>query len=243
VAAEQAEIARARLLELAPAGFEEVEREGGVELAVYGPESAEAAIRDAFADVSSVAVAPGWEDGWRAFHRPVRAGGLWIGPPWLEPPVGEPPVVIDPGRAFGTGAHATTRTCVELLAREQPASVLDAGCGSGVVAIAAARLGHRPVLAVDDDPVAVEAALANAARNRVDIDVRQLDVLREPLPACGLLVANMELRTAESLLARCDAPRAIVSGYLAHEHVHVPGWRSLGALELDGWAAELLGRL
>jgi ribosomal protein L11 methylase PrmA len=98
------------------------------------------------------------------------------------------------------------------------------------------------VLAVDDDPVAVETAIANVARNGVDVVVRQLDVLREPLPACELLVANIELRTAEALLARCGAPRAIVSGYLRHEHVRVPGWRPVRALEVDGWAAELLGR-
>jgi ribosomal protein L11 methyltransferase len=210
---------------------------------VYVAESAEAAIRETFASVSSVPVASGWEDGWRAFHRPVRVGGLWIGPPWLEPPAGEPAVVIDPGRAFGTGTHPTTRACIELIVGEQPASVLDAGCGSGVVAIAAARLGQRHVLAVDDDPVAVETAIANVARNGVDVVVRQLDVLREPLPACELLVANIELRTAEALLARCSAARAIVSGYLPHEHVRVTGWRTLRALDVDGWAAELLGRL
>ena len=87
----------------------------------------------------------------------------------------EPAVVIDPGRAFGTGAHATTRLCVELLARIPRGSLLDVGCGSGVLSIAAARLGYGPVSAVDDDPVAVEVTRANAAVNGVAVDARVLD--------------------------------------------------------------------
>ena len=66
--------------------------------------------------------------------------------------------MIDPGRAFGTGSHATTLLCLELLLGRPPGAVLDLGCGSGVLAIAAARLGHAPVLACDDDPTAVEVA-------------------------------------------------------------------------------------
>jgi ribosomal protein L11 methyltransferase len=196
-----------------------------------------------FAEAISVPVTPGWEDGWRAFHHPVRAGGLWIGPPWGEAPAGEPTVVIDPGQAFGTGAHPTTRACIELLAAERPASILDAGCGSGVVAIAATRLGHGPVLAVDTDPVAVAAARANAARNGADVEVRLCDVVSDPLPAHEVLVANIELEAVEALLARRSAARAITSGYLAHERVRVPRWRAVRALEVDGWAAELLERI
>ncbi|HKS78772.1 MAG TPA: 50S ribosomal protein L11 methyltransferase, partial [Gaiellaceae bacterium] len=81
-------------------------------------------------------VAEGWEDGWRAFHHGVRVGRLWVGPPWEEPPLDAVAVVIDPGRAFGTGAHATTRLCLELLQELEPASLLDVGCGSGVLSIA-----------------------------------------------------------------------------------------------------------
>jgi phytoene dehydrogenase-like protein len=91
--------------------------ERGLELAAYVSAEVERTIRGAFDGVSSQPVEPGWEDRWRAFHRPVRAGGLWIGPPWETPPAGAPSVVVDPGRAFGTGAHATTRACIELLAR------------------------------------------------------------------------------------------------------------------------------
>src|SRR5206468_5844061 len=103
--------------------------------AVYGDAETEAAVRAEFADVDAIAVEPGWDERWRSFHRPVRAGGLWIGPPWEASPPGEDAIVIDPGRAFGTGAHATTRASIELLAGLPRGSILDAGCGSGVVAI------------------------------------------------------------------------------------------------------------
>ena len=153
------------MLPLAPAGFEEVDLGPHVELAVYTDAEGEDAIREAFDRVASEPVEPGWEDRWRSFHRPVRAGGLWIGPPWEQVPADGPAVVVDPGRAFGTGAHPTTRACIELLAELERGSVLDAGCGSGVIAVAAARLGFEPVFALDADPAAVEAAEATARRN------------------------------------------------------------------------------
>jgi ribosomal protein L11 methyltransferase len=169
----------------------------------------------------------------------VHVGGLWVGPPWEEPAAGEPAVVIDPGRAFGTGAHPTTRATLELLARRPPSSLLDAGCGSGVIAIAAVRLGFGPVVAVDADPVAVEVARENAARNGVAIDARELDVLVGVLPSADLVVANIELRVVESLLARCGARHAITSGYLAGEAPDAPGWTQVEAVEVEGWAAHL----
>ena len=86
-----------------------------------------------------------------------------------EPATGELAVVIDPGRAFGTGAHPTTRLCIELLATSARGSLLDVGCGSGVLAIAAARLGFSPIAAIDDDPIAIETTLANAAVNGVGL--------------------------------------------------------------------------
>lgn len=234
------EIALARLLELAPSGLEEIDRGREVELAVYTDVAGEAIFRKAFPDASSTSVETGWEERWRDFHRPVHAGGLWIGPPWEPVPRGEAAVVIDPGRAFGTGAHPTTRACIELLARETVGSVLDAGCGSGVIAVAAARLGFPAVLAVDLDPVAVAATRENAARNGVVVETRRLDVLRDELPATDLVVANIELASVEALLPRCRARRAITSGYLSRERPAATGWTVREMLELEGWAAHVL---
>jgi ribosomal protein L11 methyltransferase len=196
-------------------------------------------VRARFERVSAARVAVGWEDAWRAFHRPVRAGGLWIGPPWELPPDGEQAVVVDPGRAFGTGAHPTTRACVELLsALPRRGSLLDAGCGSGVLAVAAARLGYAPLVAADVDPQAVAVAAETAACNGVEVDVRLLDVVVDPLPAVQVLVANVELRVVERVLARRPALLAVTSGYLVEERPTAPGWRHLERCGLDGWAAD-----
>ena len=223
-----------------PDGFEERDHAGSTELAVYADAAAEAEIRSAFADARTEAVESGWEDRWRAFHRPVRAGGLWIGPPWLSPPAGEQVVVVDPGRAFGTGAHPTTRACIELLAGIERGSLLDAGCGSGVVAVAAARLGFAPVRAVDRDEVAVEVAAETARSNAVVVEVFVADVLRDELPAADVVVANIELGVVERLLERATAPFAVTSGYLVAEEPTAPRWTRLERLELEGWAADVL---
>ena len=235
-----AEVARAHLLELVPGGFEEVESSGWVELAAYTDEAGEARIREAFADVSTQRVETGWADRWREFHRPVRVGGLWIGPPWEPAPGDEKVVVIDPGRAFGTGAHPTTRACIELLAGLERGAVLDAGCGSGVVAVAAVRLGFDPVSAVDLDPVAVEVARDTARRNGTRVDVRRADVLRDELPRADVVVANIDLAVVEALLERAPARTAVTSGYLAHEAPRASGWISVSRMELDGWGADVL---
>src|SRR5213076_2644812 len=116
-------------------------------------------------------VEEGWEDRWREFHHGVRVGRLWVGPPWEEAPPDATPVVIDPGRAFGTGAHATTRLCLELLQDVEPTSLVDVGCGSGVLSVAAVKLGFAPVSAVDIDEVSLETTLANAAANDVQLAV------------------------------------------------------------------------
>jgi ribosomal protein L11 methyltransferase len=200
----------------------------------------EAAVRSSFPHVSSGDVAPGWEDRWKEFHRPVRAGGLWIGPPWIDAPVGEPAVIVGPGRAFGTGAHPTTRACIELLAGLERGSVLDAGCGSGVVSVAAARLGFGPVHAIDLDDVAVEVTRATARANGVEVGVAPGDVLADELPVTDLLVANIELAIVERLLPRAPAGLAVTSGYLASEGPRVQGWTAVDRLELEGWAADVL---
>ena len=235
----EAEVAAAWLLDRFPEGLEERRLDGATELAVFTDDAGEAAARAAFPDVRSEPVAPGWEDRWKEFHRPVRAGGLWIGPSWIPPPTNEDFVIVDPGRAFGTGAHATTRACIELLARLERGSLLDAGCGSGVVAVAAARLGFAPVVAVDIDEVAVDVAALTARANGVEIDAHRVDVLHDELPPTDVVVANIELGVVEQLLARAPSPVAVTSGYLAAEALQAPGWAGVDRLVLEGWAADV----
>jgi ribosomal protein L11 methyltransferase len=239
VPAERAEQARATMLALFPEGFEEADTGGGVELAAYTNPAGEERIWQAFGAASGADVEEGWDERWRAFHRPVVAGGLWIGPPWERPAAGLPAVVIDPGRAFGTGAHATTRLCIELLARQPRGALLDVGCGSGVLAIAGARSGFDPVTAVDVDPVAVDVARANAAANDVELDVRLLDAFAGDLPPAALVVANIAPEPVAALSGRLRCERAITSGYLASDEPPLAGFVRAERLELDGWAADL----
>src|SRR6187551_1978840 len=168
----EAEPVRARLLELSPNGFEEVEVAGGsVELAVYASSDGATELLAKLPGATVEPVVEGWEDAWRDCHRPVVAGGLWLGPPWRTPPDPSRAVVIEPGRAFGTGSHPTTHLSVALLANAgTKGSLLDVGCGSGVVAIAAAKLGFAPVHAVDLDPVAIEVTRTNALANDVAVE-------------------------------------------------------------------------
>ena len=187
-------------------------------------------------------VEDGWQDRWREFHRPVLVGPFWIGPPWEVPPRDVVPIVIEPGRAFGTGAHATTQLCVELVAELQPQSLLDIGCGSGVVGIAAALLRFEPVITVDVDPAAIEATLRNAAANGVEVDARQLDATEAPLPAADVAVANVSLDVVNALLSRLNAPHAVTSGYLERDAPELGSYRRVARRTLDGWAADLLER-
>jgi ribosomal protein L11 methyltransferase len=150
--------------------------------------------------------------------------------------------VVDPGRAFGTGAHPTTRLCLELLLSADPQGLVDVGCGSGVLAIAAAKLGHAPVVAVDVDEPAVAATRANAERNGVSLDARRLDALADPLPPAPLVVANIALAAVEALGHRVDADRVITSGYLVADRPALQGFRRVQRRELDGWAADLHDR-
>ena len=239
---EEAETARARLLELFPLGFEEVERADAVELAVYGDEDELQPFAAAFPSAAVRAVEPGWEEQWKRFHRPSVVGSLWIGPPWLVPPEGLTAVVIDPGRAFGTGGHATTRLCLDLLLTLAPGSLLDIGCGSGVLAIAAAKLGFEPVRAFDTDPHAVEATERNAAANGVEVALAELDARVDSLPAADVAVANIALDVVEAIGRRIDVAVALTSGYLASERPSLPGFTPFDRREADGWAADAFRR-
>jgi ribosomal protein L11 methyltransferase len=227
---EQAELVLAELLELAPSGVEESAPEPGVvEYAVYGPPGelpalpeVTAAAAGALVEVRTQEIADDWSERWRSFHRPlVLDGRLTVRPPW-EPPGATPiDVMVDPGQAFGTGAHASTRLCLELLL-DGPApsgALVDVGCGSGVLAIVAARLGWEPVLALDYDPAAVTATEENATRNGVALDVCRFDLRDAQVPDCRLAVANVlagPLRAWAAVQARFP-PELILSGILTAE--------------------------
>ena len=151
-------------------------------------------------------------------------------------------IVIEPGRAFGTGAHPTTRLCVELLAAgEKRGSLLDVGCGSGVLAIAA-RASASALTAVDNDPVAVEVTRANAGANGVALEAATVDALTDALPAADVAVANVLLAPVEAILRRLEAPRAVTSGYLVSDRPRAPGWTRLARRDLDGWAADVFSQ-
>ena len=200
--AEAAEQVLAALLELAPRGVEQVDGEGFVEYAVYGAPGELPALPEGEAEVAGVSVtvsgreiADDWGERWKRFHEPVVVGErVHVRTPWQEPRADLLEVVIDPGRAFGTGAHPTTRLCLELLLEIHPAGALiDLGCGSGVLAIAAAKLGFAPVSAFDHDRLAVEATRGNARANGVALDrVERLDLRAERPPAAESLVGKLK---------------------------------------------------
>jgi ribosomal protein L11 methyltransferase len=215
------------LLHIFPEGVEELDGA----FAVYAEEPP-----IGFDVIEAQDVPEGWEDGWRSFHHGVKIGRFWVGPPWET-------IVVDPGRAFGTGAHPTTRLTLELLQELEPASLLDVGCGSGVLSIAAAKLGFEPVLGIDVDDAAIEATLANARVNGVDVSARRVDALREELPVTEVALANVALDVVEQLLPRLPARTAVTSGYLERDRPNAQGWRHDGRREGDGWAADLLRRI
>ncbi|HEY5143895.1 MAG TPA: 50S ribosomal protein L11 methyltransferase [Solirubrobacteraceae bacterium] len=234
---EDAEIALAELLELAPSGVEEREDGDVVEYAVYGAPGElpalpdlRAAVGGALVEVTTREVPDDWHERWKAFHQPVavRRGerGLRVRPPWepADGTAGVEDLVIDPGQAFGTGAHHTTRLCLELLLELEPGGAcVDLGCGSGVLAIAAARLGWEPVLGLDHEDESVEATRANAVLNGVVVEARAFDLLHDgPAPSAPTVLANLLrpllLEVARTGFAGDEPPRALVaSGLLAHE--------------------------
>jgi ribosomal protein L11 methyltransferase len=259
VGGEHAELVLAELLELAPAGVEEVQLEDGiVEYAVYGPPGELPGLPDlravaggALVQISTSEIADDWSERWKRFHRPVLIAppahsdgvpssipALHVRPPWEAPsskrdgPVRE--LVIDPGQAFGTGAHASTRLCLALLMElatcEPPSGpLLDVGTGSGVLAIAAAGMGYAPVLGLDHERESVQAARENAAVNGVELEVRRFELRTQALPwlagddASGrppVVLANL-LRPLLLELAGTmpRAPAHLIAGGLLREEV------------------------
>lgn len=238
---DRAEELRALFIELVPEGFEEHERPGVIELAAYG--SAAGRVLAAFPNAAVSEVDDDWPERWREFHHAIRIGALWVGPPWQLAPENATSVVIDPGRAFGTGAHATTRLCLELLLDQPRGSLLDLGCGSGVLSIAAVRLGFGPVAALDLDPVAVEVTKENARANGVAIQVCEADARTADFPVTDLVVANIALADVQALGARFSARAAITGGYLNSDRPELPGYDHKERREREGWAADLYERL
>jgi ribosomal protein L11 methyltransferase len=231
VARADAEIALAELLALAPAGVEEVDHGETIEYAVYGAPGELPALPDlraaagaALVDITTTEIADDWASRWRAFHRPLTIGGrLHVRPPWTDPPT-DPQlvdIVVDPGQAFGTGAHHTTRMCLEaLLGLEPRGPFMDLGCGSGVLAIAAAKLGWAPVAGVDHEPASVAATRDNAAVNGVAVRAGRADLLRGgPVPSAPTVAANL-VRPLLAHVARAgfdgEPPRVLVVSGLLH---------------------------
>jgi len=224
-APEQAEVVLAELTVLAPNGVEEERGPGYVEYAIYGgegelPELGEidAAVGAGTVEVSATEVPDDWADRWRDFHKPLLVGGrLWLRPSWEQPRGGTIDLLVDPGQAFGTGAHPTTRLCLELLLEleeggEAGGPLTDLGTGSGVLAIAAAKLGWGPVAAYDHEAPAIEAAAENATANGVELLIERVN-LRERLPELApTVVANMTapvLREVATLMVG-PAPATLV---------------------------------
>lgn len=202
--------------------------------------------------VAAIPVEPGWRDGWRAWFKASRVTERVVIRPSWEPwiPAPEDRVLdLDPGTAFGTGGHATTRLCLaeadRLIGRGDPVErVLDVGTGSGILAIACARLGAHEVIAIDNDPEAVLVARENAARNAVDDLVR---VSEAPLGSIGgtfqLILANILaptlLQLREALVARlAPGGRIVLSGVLAEEGPAVRAGFEGAGLVFDRGGAE-----
>jgi len=255
------ELAQARLVDLLPQGWSEIRSVGRAELITWVPASDEreaiTTLGDALDEVGIVSTVTGareradWRDGLRRHHHPIDvAGRLRVRPPWTDSVEGRLDVVIDPGMAFGTGQHATTRGCLDCLLDVPPGGVVDVGCGSGVLAIAARRLGHDPVIGIDHDPLSVEATTRNAAANGVQIDVRLADATGSVVPDADTVIANITRRHVIDLASHLTRPprTAILSGFVPDDIPSVvEAWSALGlrvAREIvdDGWAALRLER-
>ncbi len=255
---EHAELVLSELMAFAPGGLEERDIDAQtIEYVLYGaagelPALGEvrAAVGGALVDVTTTELPDGWGEDWRSFHKPVDVPGLRVRPPWEPALEGALDVVIEPGQAFGTGSHATTQLTLELLAALEPEGALaDWGCGSGVLAIAAAKLGWSPVLACDVEVESVEAAREGAAANGVDIEVTRCDV-RQGGPYAPTVLANLVrpllLEVAANL--REVPERLIISGLEGDEPDEVvPAFARHGLLEVarrqgNNWSAIELKR-
>jgi len=173
----------------------------------------------------------------------VVADRLWIGPPTEEPAPGLPAVWIEHHGVFGSGGHATTATCLELLCElEPPLAVLDVGSGSGVLAIAAVVLGHGPVSACDNDPRSVSATRENARRNGVAVEVFRADAVTDELPVADLWLVNIGEGPIAQVLGRADAPDLVIASGFRTGASTPAGYEVVRCAERQGWEARMLRR-
>jgi len=237
---------------------------GAVQLiAGFADAAARSRARDALAAngveaASADIVDDGWSAGWRAFFAPVVLERLQIITPWMTPPRADrDTIVIDPGLAFGTGGHATTRLVMRLLERRAaqgglPKAVLDVGVGSGVLSIAALKLGAKTALGVDIDPEAVEATLANAAVNGVGAGMEARAGSAGDIEGTWpLVLANIELGAfliaAPAIADRvADGGELFLSGLLEEQvpacEALFSGFERTDLVAEDGWAALVMRR-
>jgi ribosomal protein L11 methyltransferase len=183
-------------------------------------------------------------DDWRE-RRLSRYEPLVIGDRFLVRPDWAPPaedaglieIVLEQSAAFGTGVHPTTQACLALLAEVEPGgSLADYGCGSGVLSIAAAKLGWSPIVAVDIDPVSVASARDNAVANDVEIDARRVDLTSEPPPPADTVVANIPPAIQLELAGALDrAPSLVVASGFKPEDVEsmATAWEAHGLQVTD----------
>jgi len=238
-APEQAEIVLAELTVLAPNGVEEEAGPGYVEYAIYGGEGElpelgeiEVAAGDGLVEVVATEVPDDWADRWQDFHKPLLVGErLWLRPSWEAPRDDTIDLVVDPGRAFGTGAHPTTRLCLEYLlelaeAGQASGPLTDLGTGSGVLAIAAAKLGWNPVSGYDHEVPAIEAAKVNAEANGVSARFERMN-LRQTLPELApTTVANMTAPVLREIARQREGGRG--QGRGPQNARQEPRWSVLG---------------
>lgn len=244
------ELVQDALYELGASGLEVRDREAPPMPGVRGPapgeaivvawfeartvaEEARADLQERFASARLLledVVQQDWSNSWKSLIRSVEVGKLWVGPPWMvnDAPAGKERIVIEPKMAFGTGDHPTTSLCLEAVdayMSEHPGvDVLDVGTGTGVLAIAARRLGARRVIGVDNDPMSVTLAQENAQQNGTpDVELSE-KTLEQISGTFELVLANILANTLVELAPAIAAKvkdRLVLAGVLVHQHAQV----------------------
>ncbi|MEI7729036.1 MAG: 50S ribosomal protein L11 methyltransferase [Verrucomicrobiota bacterium] len=207
-----------------------------------------------------------WAESWKKHFKPIRIGhALLVKPEWstAQPVHGQAVMLLDPGLSFGTGQHATTRFCLQQLAASRRKgtrqSFWDAGTGSGILAIAAAKLGYSPITAIDFDPMAVKSARANARRNHVtgQLKLACADLTKIPLHSriqydvvCANLMYDLLLAEKERILNRLKPDgHLVLAGILHHQFPAVQqayeasGLRLVSSRTVKEWRSGMFVRL